>query len=93
MGKGTCIGWREGIPTLNGRRVPTCYGGAVPTSDEGGGTYLGCGRGTNLGWGKEYLTLDRLCCRQYASCGFPQVDFLVFFVIVFTSRRHSTMGR
>ena len=63
-----------GVPTLNWG-VPTWLGG----------TYLGCRylpwpRGTYLGWGVS--TLDKLCRGWYASCGFPQEDFLVLFVML-----------
>ena len=33
--------------------------------------------GNYLGWDEGVPTLDRLCCRRYASGGFPQEDFLV----------------
>ena len=46
-------------------------GEGVPTWIRGGGTYLGCGGGVP--------TIDRLRCGHYASCSFPQEDFLAVY--------------
>ena len=81
---GTYHGWEEGyLPWKGGAYpgpclVPTLAGGTYlghggPTLDTGVPTLVG---GTYSGWGR-LPTLDRLCHRQYASCGFPQEDFLV----------------
>ena len=88
-GRGTYFGQGEGIPTLDGEEG-TYFGWeveVVPTLEgEGVHTYLGWeergylpwrGGGTYLGLG-GVLTLDRLYRGLYASCGFSQEDFLVF---------------
>ena len=78
----------EGVPTLDRGVVPTFgQGGGVLTLDWGRGTYLGQGEGLptldgggvpTLG-GEGVPTFGRESCGQYASCGFPQENFLVVF--------------
>ena len=78
---GTYLGWGGGaVPTLG--RVGVTYPGRGYLSWARGylpwlgGISLGGGRVPTLDRGVP--TLDRLCHGQYASCGFPQEDFLVF---------------
>ena len=78
-GSGAYLGWGEGVPTLNG-------GGAAVTYLGWGEGYLPwmVGRGYQpwMGGGGTYLG-GRLCCGRYASCGFPQEDFLLDLLLFF----------
>ena len=77
MGRGTYLGWGKGyLPWIWGRGYQLKRDG--PTLDGGGGTFIGWGKGYPPWMGGGVPTLDRLCRRGYASCSFPQEDFLVF---------------
>ena len=83
-GEGHLLWMGEGVPTLN-------WGGTY-LGQEKRGTYLGWGgEGVpTLDWGEGIPildgggvpTLDRLFHGRYASCGFPQEDFLVDDIIL-----------
>ena len=66
-------------------QVPVPDGGTPILSDGEGYPYPSNGGNTpsKTEWGypspRNEWHLDRLCCRQYASRGFPKEDFLVLF--------------
>ena len=66
-----------GVPTLDRRYLPQMGVRGVTTLDGRYLTWTGWIGGTYTGRGIPIL--DRLCHWQYASCGFPQHDFLVSF--------------
>ena len=84
-----CSGGGAGLPHLHPIILPLvpCPFQGVPQSQMGGGTPVQDGYPlARSGWGTPQdrmgkplasLRLDRLCCGRYASCGFPQEDFLV----------------